>query len=96
MNMTTHAKSRSHQCSIPPLIIDWLCKYGRRLHGMNGTTVCFFDNDSRHNLASEVGHVVVRRLADMMDSYLVLSGNSIVNIGHRYKPVCSRHAGSPQ
>lgn len=53
---------------------------------MNGTTVCFFDKDSRRCLASEVGHVVVRRLSDMMDAYLVLSGDCIVTVGHRYKP----------
>ena len=86
MNMTKHAQTRLQQRAIPPLIIEWLCKYGCRLNGMNGTTVCFFDRESRRCLASEVGHVVVRRLSDMMDTYLVLSGNSIVTIGHRYKP----------
>ncbi len=86
MNMTKHAQTRSQQRAIPPLIIEWLCKYGCRLNGMNGTTVCFFDRESRRSLASEVGHVVVRRLSDMMDTYLVLSGNSIVTLGHRYKP----------
>ena len=86
MNMTKHAQTRQQQRAIQPLIIEWLCKYGCRLQGTNGTTVCFFDRESRRNLASEVGHVVVRRLSDMMDTYLVLSGNSIVNVGHRYKP----------
>jgi len=90
MNMTKHAQTRSQQRAIPPLIIEWLCKYGCRLNGMNGTTVCFFDRESRRCLASEVGHVVVRRLSDMMDTYLVLSGNSIVTIGHRYKPFKNR------
>ncbi len=87
MNMTKHAQTRSQQRAIPPLIIEWLCKYGCRLRGMNGTTVCFFDRESRRCLASEVGHIVVRRLSDMMDTYLVLSGDSIVTIGHRYKPL---------
>lgn len=87
MNITKHAQARSQQRAIPPLIIKWLCKYGCRMHGMNGTTVCFFDRESRRCLASEVGHVVVRRLSDMMDTYLVLSGDSIVTIGHRYKPL---------
>lgn len=87
MNMSKHALKRSQQSTIPPLIIEWLCKYGHRLHGMNGTTVCFFDRESRRCLSSEVGHVIVRRLSDMMDTYLVLSGDNIVNIGHRYKPL---------
>ena len=87
MDMTKHAQTRLQQRAIQPLIIEWLCKYGQRLQGMNGTTVCYFDKDSRRCLASEVGHVVVRRLSDMMDTYLVLSGNSIVTVGHRYKPI---------
>ena len=87
MNMTRHVTTRSRQRTIPPLIIDWLCKYGCRLQGMNGTTVCFFDRESRRSLAAEVGQVIVRRLADMMDAYVVLSGDSIVTVGHRYKPL---------
>lgn len=87
MNMTKHAQTRQQQRAIQPLIIEWLCKYGCRLQGMNGTTVCYFDKESRRCLSSEVGHVVIRRLSDMLDTYLVMSGNSIVTVGHRYKPV---------
>ena len=90
MNMTKHALIRSQQRAIPPLIIDWLCKYGCRLTGMNGTTVCFFDRESRRYLASEVGQVVVRRLSDMMDAYVVLSNDCIVTVGHRYKPLARK------
>jgi hypothetical protein len=54
---------------------------------MNGTTICFFDLESRRSLAAEVGQVIVRRLADMMDAYVVLSGDSVVSVGHRYKPL---------
>ena len=87
MNMTRHAQTRLQQFGIQPLIIEWLYKYGCRFKGINGTTVCFFDRESRRCLASEVGHIVVRRLSDLMDTYLVLSGDSIVTIGQRYKPL---------
>jgi len=87
MNMTKHARTRARQRAIPPLIIDWLCRYGCRLQGMNGTTVCFFDRESRRSLASEFGQVIVRRLSDMMDAYVVFSGDSIITVGHRYKPL---------
>lgn len=87
MNMTKHAQTRLQQRAIPPLIIDWLCNYGCRLEGLNGTTICFFDKESRRSLSSEFGQVVVRRLSDLMDSYLVLSGDNIITIGHRYKPL---------
>jgi hypothetical protein len=90
MNMTQHAIARSQQRAIPPLIIDWLCKYGTRIKGMNGTTICVFDKPSRRLLASEVGQTVVRRLADWLDAYLVLSGESVITVGHRYRPLRHR------
>lgn len=90
MNMTQHARQRVQQRAIPPLIIDWLCRYGTRIRGMNGTTICVFDRSSRRLLASEVGQTVVRRLSDWMDAYLVLSGESVITVGHRYRPLKHR------
>lgn len=85
MNMTRNAIARQYQCEIPPLIIDWLCKFGCRITGMNGSTVIFFDKDSKQSLCSEAGHVVIRRLDDMMDAYLVMSNNKILTVGHRFR-----------
>jgi hypothetical protein len=87
MHMSKHAQIRKQQRAIPPLIIEWLCKYGCQKRGMNGTTICFFDKGSRRSLTAEVGELVVRRLSDLMDAYLVMSGDNIVTIGHRYKPL---------
>ena len=85
-----HPQPQSRQAAVPPLIIDWLHKYGSRIHGLNGTTICFFDNNSRRSLAGVVGGVIVRRLADLMDAYLILSGDSILCIGRNYKPLSRR------
>lgn len=90
MNMTPHAMARQQQRAIPPLIIDWLCRFGCRITGMNGTTVVFFDKASRRSLRAEAGHVVVRRLADMMDAYLVMSNGKITTVGHRFKQLKHR------
>lgn len=85
MNMKKHAMARQQQRTIPPLIIDWLCKFGCRITGMNGTTVIYFDKESRRALRSEAGHVVIRRLSDMMDAYLVMTDERIITTGHRFK-----------
>ena len=90
MNMTKHAIARQQQRAIPPLIIDWLCQFGCRITGMNGTTVIYFDKDSRRTLCSEVGHIVVRRLSDMMDAYVVMTDERIITVGHRFKPLKHR------
>jgi len=90
MNMTKHARVRQQQRAIPPLIIGWLYQFGYRITGMNGTTVIYFDKDSRRTLCSEFGHVVIRRLSDMMDAYLVMNEDRIITVGHRFKPLKDR------
>jgi len=86
-HLTNHAMERSQQRCIPPLIIHWLCQYGKRKRSINGTTVCYFDRKSLRLIASDVGHIIVRRLASLLNSYLVMSGNKILTVGHRYKRI---------
>jgi hypothetical protein len=85
--MTNHALERSQQRCIPPLIIHWLCQYGSRKRSNNGTILCYFDKKSVHLLASDVGQIVVRRLSSLMNTYLVITGNQIITVGHRYKRI---------
>jgi len=85
--MTNHAVEISQQRCIPPLIIHWLCQYGSRKRNNNGRIVCYFDKKSVRLLASDVGHVVVQRLSGLMNSYLVITGNQIISVGHHYKRI---------
>jgi len=87
LQMTNHAMERSQQRCIPPLIIHWLCQYGSRKRGNNGTILCYFDRKSLRLIASEAGHIVVRRLSSLMNAYLVIAGNQILTVGHRYKRI---------
>lgn len=88
--VTSRQEDKHQQSAIPPLIIDWLRKYGFRITGMNGTTVIYFDKASKRSLCAEVGHTVVRRLADMMDAYCVMNKDRIIMTGHRFKPLKHR------
>ena len=85
MTMTQQAKTK--QRAIPPIIINWLREFGCRITGMNGTTVIYFDKNSKRTLCSAVGHIVIRRLDDMMDAYVVMSNDRIIAVGHRFKPL---------
>lgn len=85
--MTSHALERSQQRCIPPLIIHWLCQYGSRKRRNNGTIVCYFDKKSTRLIASDVGHIVIRRLSGLLNAYLVIAGNQIITVGHRYKRI---------
>jgi len=85
--MTSHALERSQQRCIPPLIIQWLCHYGSRKQSRNGTVLCYFDRQSVRLIASDAGHIIVRRLSSLMNTYLVIAGNRILTVGHRYKRI---------
>ena len=88
--MTHQAKTNHRQRAIPPIIINWLRNFGCRITGMNGTTVIYFDKESKRTMCSEIGHIVVRRLDDMMDAYVVMSKERVVAVGHRFKPLRNR------
>ena len=85
--MTNHALERSQQRCIPPLIIHWLCQYGSRKRNNNGTIMCYFDRKSMRLIASDVGQIVIRRLSSLMNAYLVIAGDQIITVGHRYKRI---------
>ena len=85
--MTNHALERSQQRCIPPLIIHWLCQYGSRKRNNNGTIVCYFDKKSVRLISSDVGTIVIRRLSSLLDAYLVIAGDNILTVGHRYKRI---------
>jgi hypothetical protein len=87
LQMTSHAIERSQQRCIPPLIIHWLCHYGTCKRNRNGTMLYYFDRKSLRLIASDTGRIVIRRLSGLMDAYLVITGNQIITIGHRYKPI---------
>lgn len=85
--MTSHALERSQQRCIPPLIIHWLCHYGTRKRSSNGTIMCYFDKKTLRLIASDVGHVVIRKLSGLMNAYLVIAGDQIITVGHRYRRI---------
>lgn len=78
-----HYKKRS----IPPVIINWLRKFGCRITGMNGTTVIYFDKKSKQVMGCEIGQLVIKRLDDMMDAYVVISDDRVIAAGHRFPPL---------
>jgi len=61
--------------------------YGSRKRNNNGTIVCYFDRKSTRLISSDVGNIVIRRLSGLMDAYLVIAGDQILTVGHRYKRI---------
>ena len=71
----------------PINIIQAEYSYGSRKRSNNGTILCYFDRKSTRLLSSDVGHIVIRRLSGLMNVYLVITGNKILTVGHRYKRI---------
>ena len=91
LQMTDHARARARQRAIPPLIVDWLARFGAACHDGHGATIRYFDQRSRKALAREVGHVIVDRLGALLDTYVVLAGDgAVITTGHRVKRVNRR------
>lgn len=84
---TRHAQARIQQRGIPPLIIDWLLKYGCSSSDHRGGERFFFDRASRKALAHDVGDVIVRKVEQYLNAYMVVVAGELVTVGYRYKPI---------
>jgi len=81
--VTRHAAVRMHQRAVPPLIVEWLCDYGAEEHDKHGGVRVFFDKPARRRLERAVGRAAVRRMAPLLDAYLVESGGAVVTVARR-------------
>lgn len=87
--LTCHAQVRMQQRGIPPLIVEWLLEYGAS-EVSHGAVRRFFDKQARKRLAANVGHQVVDRLGDLLNTYVVEGDGRLVTAGHRTKRVRRR------
>ena len=86
MVYTNHAKVRMQHRGIPPLIVKWLMEYGATEYSA-GALKHFFDKRSRKMLSREMGRIVIDRLGDLMNQYIVEKDGVILTVGHRQKHI---------
>ena len=84
--LTAHAKLRQQQRNIPPLITDWLIRYGKSTYLGSGRKVVFFTKAKIRHLEKSVGREPVRRLADFLNCYLIIENGSqiVITMGKRF------------
>lgn len=88
---TQHALTRSQQRGIPPVIIEWLLRFGETEWSHDGGRVKYFTRKSRRRMESAVGAEVTRRMHEFLDCYAVVGiDGALVTCGHRYKRI-TRH-----
>jgi hypothetical protein len=85
--LTRHASKRAQQRSLPPLIEEWLFRYGEAQHQGGGTEILYFSKRSYKRLRHHVGLQPIRKLQQYLDAYLIVSDGRIVTMGHRHKRI---------
>lgn len=92
--LSDHARQRSQQRGIPPLVVDWLLAYGQQAFDGRGGIVRFFDGPARRRLERDVGREAVRRLSEYLRCYLIeaTADGCVITVGKRHPQVhVTRH-----
>ncbi len=84
--MSQHAKKRSQQRGVPPLIIDLLLQFGARESDGNGAEICYFDRGSKKRIQSYTGSLI-NKISEQLNAYAVVAGDTIITVGTRVKRI---------
>lgn len=83
MDYTRHARQRSQQRGIPPLVVDLLLQFGHSEPAGQGTRKIFLDKSARKRLNAYAGSVA-SVLSDHLDVFAVVdSADRVITVGHR-------------
>jgi len=74
---TRHAEIRCQQRGIPGEVVETLLAYGRR-RTRHGAEVYFMDKTARARARAELGRTRYGRIADRLDTYLVVADDGAV------------------
>lgn len=86
MTATAHASARSQQRGIPPFVVDLLFQFGCREHDHAGAEILYFDRRAKKRIEGYVGGLI-GKMSDHLDSYAVVSGETLITVGTRYKRI---------
>lgn len=90
MELKHHAKVRSQQRGIPPIVVDLLIRFGHREKAGDGLSKVFMDRPARKKVGAYAGPLA-SMLSEHLDAYLiVMPDNTVITIGHRQERI-KRH-----
>lgn len=90
MTTSQHAKTRQQQRVIPEVLIDLLYQFGaEQYQHPRNSIVRYFDKAARRKIKAHVGKQLYAVLEKQLDAYAVFASdtNTIITMGHRYKPI---------
>ena len=81
---TKHACDRAQQRGIPPFIEELLDRFGEEKYVGRGAVCLSFSKRRIRDMESQLGGDIVRRLADYLNVYKIVSNNGrVITVGHR-------------
>lgn len=81
--LTVHASKRVQQRAIPPIVIEWLIRFGAQ-RWSRGASVYEFDKDGRRRLRRHIGQRLFASVEQWLDAYAVVGGEQrVVTAGWR-------------
>lgn len=86
---SAHARQRAKDRCIPPLIDEWLDRFGEVAHDGNGAVKLYFSKRSKRAMEREFGREPVRRMADKLKAYRVesLEDGCVITVGYRNRRI---------
>ncbi len=83
--LTMHASKRVQQRAIPPIVIEWLVRFGAQ-RWSRGASVYEFNKDSRRRLRRHIGQRLFASVEQWLDAYAVVGGEQqVVTAGWRHQ-----------
>lgn len=89
MATSSHARTRAQQRCIPPLIDEWLDRFGSEQFDGRGGVVKYFSRTSIRVMERSLGRSPVRKMAEFLHAYKVESSHdgTTITYGHRTKRI---------
>jgi hypothetical protein len=87
-----HARTRAKQRGIPPLIEQWLDRYGEEDYDGHGGCRLYFSKRSIRTMERDFGREPLRKLDEWLDVYKVEDSRSgeVITVGRRYRHLLRR------
>mgnify|MGYP000340715444 FL=1 len=83
MNETKHAQTRAQQRCIPPIVSQWLDRYGEEQYDGHGGVKVYFSRKSKRKMERELGRELIQYLSRYLRAYKVesTSGGHVITYG---------------
>lgn len=82
-----HARVRNQQRGIPPVVHEWLTRFGSEHYDGHGGIKVFFSKDSKKRMEKELGKSFVHKNEQYLQIYRIESSHDgqIITCGHLTK-----------